>query len=123
MIHTKSILSDPILNKKIKEAGKKALKKLMANPNMKTFVKSSIEFVEETDMLNILKLEKTKELMNDLNKLDIIGASMNQLGRSIFAIGNKKDEDKILEIFETYKPEIKIYNLTINNNYPKILKI
>ena len=123
MIHTKSILSDPILNSKIKEAGRVALKKLIQDPSMKTFIKASIGFVENTNILDILRLEKSKELMYNLNKLNIIGASMNQLGRSVYAIGNIKEEKNIIEVFEAFKPDIKIFNLSINNNYPRILKI
>ncbi|TFG01490.1 MAG: hypothetical protein EU540_03585 [Promethearchaeota archaeon] len=111
------------MNKKIKDSGRKALKKLIQNPNMKTFIKASIEFVENTNILNILRLEKSKELMENLNKLNITGASMNQLGRSIYAIGNKEEEKNIIEVFEAFKPDIRIYNLSINNNYPRILKI
>ncbi len=122
MIHTKSILTDPVLNKKIKEAGRKALIKLIENPNMTTFLKASINFVNETNMLEILQLEKTKELMDELNKLNILGASMNQLGRSVYAVGYEKDVNRMIEIFNTYKPEIKIFNLEINNNYPRIIK-
>ncbi|MFX1259350.1 MAG: hypothetical protein ACFFAN_15960 [Promethearchaeota archaeon] len=122
MIHTKSILSDPILNLKIKEAGKKALKKLIQKPNMMTFVKTSIVFVEESNILEILKLERTKELMYELNKLDIIGASMNQLGRSVYAVGYEKNVKKMIEVFESFKPDIRIFNLSINNNYPRIVK-
>lgn len=85
-------------------------------------MKASISFVRDTNILEILKLEKSKELMCNLNKLDIIGASMNQLGRSIYAIGKKEDEKKMIEVFESFKPEIKIFNLSINNNYPRILK-
>lgn len=123
MIHTKSILANPILNLKIKEAGRKALIKLIKTPNMKTFIKASIEFVEETNILNILKLEKTKELMDNLNKLNILGASMNQLGRSIYAICKEEQQDKVFEVIESFKPEIKVFDLSINSNYPRILKV
>ncbi|MFX1385523.1 MAG: pantoate kinase [Promethearchaeota archaeon] len=122
MIHTKSILSDPLLNSKIKEAGRAALKKLISVPNMISFVEASINFVKETNILDHLSLDKTKELMENLNKLDIIGASMNQLGRSVYAIGYEKDVKKILEVFESFKPDIKIFNLSINNNYPRFIK-
>jgi pantoate kinase len=122
MIHTKSILTDPILSKKIKEAGKKALKRLIQEPNMKTFINASIEFVNATDMLDILQLEKTKELMDNLNKLTILGASMNQLGRSVYAIGYENEVKDMLEVFDTFKPDIKVFNLEINNNYPRIIK-
>jgi len=122
MIHTKSILSDPLLNSKIKEAGRTALKKLIQAPNMISFIDASINFVKETNMLDLLSLDKTKELMDNLNKLDIIGASMNQLGRSVYAVGYEEDVKKMLEVFESFKPDIKIFNLSINNNYPRIIK-
>ena len=121
MIHTKSILTDPVLNKKIKEAGRSSLSKLINAPNLKIFIKASIEFVKETNILEILNLSKTKELMDDLNKLDIIGASMNQLGRSIYAICYKGEENKVIEVFNSYKPEIKVFRTQIMNKGPKII--
>lgn len=122
MIHTKSILSDPILSSKIKEAGKRALTKLKLNPTVKTFIDASIEFVYDTEILDILELENIKELIETLNKLDIIGASMNQLGRSVYAFCNNKDKRKVFEIFESYMPEIKIFDLKINKKSPFIMK-
>lgn len=116
MIHTKSILTDPVLSSKIKKAGRSALNKLISDPCVKTFVKASIEFVKETDMLNILNLTKIKELMESLNKLKIIGASMNQLGRSVYAMCRKKNEKEVIDVFNSFKPEIKIHHLSINQN-------
>jgi len=122
MIHTKSILSDPILSSKIKEAGKRALIKLKLNPTVKTFIDTSIEFVYDTEILDILELENIKELIETLNKLDIIGASMNQLGRSVYTFCKNKDKRKVFEIFESYLPEIKIFDLKINEKSPFIMK-
>ncbi len=122
IIHTKSILKSDVLSKKIKEAGRKALKRLIADKNIFTFIKASIDFVKETEILTLLNLAKTRELMENLNKLDIIGASMNQLGRSVYAVGYEKDVKKMHEVFESFKPDIKIFNLSINNNYPRILR-
>lgn len=121
-IYTKSVLTDPELNLRIKDAGRHALKKIVQNPNLKTFIDSSIEFVKRTNILDILNLTEVKELMNLLNNLDIYGASMNQLGRSVYAICTKKEENKVLEVFESFKPEIKIYNLTINKSRPIVLR-
>ncbi len=120
MIHTKSILNSNSLSLRIKKAGRIALQKLIHEPNIKTFIKASIEFVKETDILNILSLTNIKELMDDLNKLDIIGASMNQLGRSVYAICKKKDEKKALDVFQTFQPGVKIFNLSISNQKPQI---
>ncbi|TFG14569.1 MAG: hypothetical protein EU535_03345 [Promethearchaeota archaeon] len=122
MIHTKSILNSETLSNKIKEAGRNALKKLLGDKSIYTFMKSSMDFVKDTDILNILNLTKISELLNHLNKSDIIGASMNQLGRSVFAICKIKDIKKTIDIFETYKPEIKIFNLKIEENKPIILE-
>ncbi len=116
MIHTKSILTDPVLNTKIKEAGRKALKKLVKNPNINTFMEVSIEFVKNTEILELLELVKIKELIDDLNKLDIIGASMNQLGRSVYTICRKENEKEVLSIIESYRPEIKTLITSIHKN-------
>ena len=113
-IQTKSILSDENLSSKIKEAGKIALNKLLLEPNYRNFIKTSYEFVLNTDIMEILNIEKTKDLITDLNNLDIIGASMNQLGRSVYTFCKKRDGKKVLEIFNAYKPEIKTYELAIN---------
>jgi len=117
-IKTKSILSDPLLSSEIKKAGQKALKKLNRSPDISTFMKASIEFVYETKIMEILNLTEIIELIEELNKLKILGASMNQLGRSVFCIGNKKEKINALEIFSSYQPEIEIYDCEINQEDP-----
>ena len=122
IIPTKSILSDPILSIKIKEAGKKALESLIIDPNIKTFIKTSIEFVKNTEILDILDLPEIKELMDSLNKLNIIGASMNQLGRSVYAICKKEEEKDVLSVFESYRPKIKIFRTSVHEKSSFIVK-
>ncbi|NVM19228.1 MAG: hypothetical protein HWN80_16070 [Candidatus Lokiarchaeota archaeon] len=114
-IQTKSIISDEKLSSDIKRAGKIALNKLLLEPNYKNFLKVSFQFVENTNIMEVLNLEKTRELLNDLRKLDIIGASMNQLGRSVYSFCKKEKEKEVFEILNTYKPFIKTFELTINN--------
>lgn len=121
MIHTKSILTDPLLNRKIKLAGRRAQAKLLDNRSIKSFIKASIDFVEETQILEILRLNELKDLIQSLNNLNILGASMNQLGRSVFAICKEEKVSIVREIMNSYKPEIKIFNLTINPKGPYIL--
>ncbi|MFW9950288.1 MAG: hypothetical protein ACFFKA_09230, partial [Candidatus Thorarchaeota archaeon] len=113
-IQTKSILSDEILSSNIKQAGKIALNNLLLAPNYKNFVQVSFQFVKNTSIMEILHLEKVKDLLNDLHKLDIIGASMNQLGRSIYAFCKKGREKEVFEVFNAYKPFIKTFELKIN---------
>ncbi len=121
IIHTKSILTDPVLNLRIKHAGRRAQMKLLEKRTIKSFMKASIDFVEETKILEILGLNEIEDLLQRLNKLKILGASMNQLGRSIFAICEEKDGKNVREILDTYKPEIKDYTLSINTRRPYIL--
>ena len=116
IIATKSILTNPELSLRIKKAGNKALAKLMKNPTIKTFVSVSNEFVKDTDMLSILDLKEVRELIENLNQLNIIGASMNQLGRSVYAICKKRDERKVLEVFECYYPKIRIFESSIRKS-------
>ena len=121
MIHTKSILTDPVLNLKIKKAGRRAQAKLIQEQNIKSFIKASIEFVKETEMLRILELHEIEDLIKSLNSLKILGASMNQLGKSVYAICNEENERKVMEIFDTYKPEISVFNSSINKRGPYII--
>ncbi|MHA1196012.1 MAG: GHMP family kinase ATP-binding protein [Promethearchaeota archaeon] len=122
MIHTKSILSNPNLNALIKEEGKKALKKLMINPTIQTFIDASIEFVKNTRILEILELDKVKELMDELNRLNILGASMNQLGKSVYAICKEQDLNLVMEIFESFNNKKDIYISEIYKKNPILIQ-
>ncbi len=122
VIHTKSILTSEALKKKINKAGKRALPKLIADMSIHTFAKASIDFVKETEIMELLNLTKTKELMNELNKLDIIGASMNQLGRSVFTIFKNEKEKDIYEVIKSFEPEVQTFNTTINNKKTTIFR-
>lgn len=120
-IHTKSILSDPKLSKRIKKAGQHSMLILNQDLSLRSFMKASIEFVEKTQILKILKLGKVKQLIEDLNDLDILGASMNQLGRSVYCIFEKEEKNNVIDLFEAYKPEIKWYDLKLNQDDPVII--
>jgi pantoate kinase len=114
-IETKSILSNENLSKRIKKAGNTALNNLLADPNYRTFIQTSFQFVENTDIMNLLSLDEVIDLLKNIHKLRIIGGSMNQLGRSVYVFCKKGEEKDVVELFNTYKPKIKIFTLTINN--------
>lgn len=48
--------------------------------------------------MEILNLDKTKDLLENLTKLDVIGASLNQLRRSVYAFCEKRKEKEAFEI-------------------------
>ncbi len=70
------------------------MNQLLIEPNYRNFVKTSCQFVEDIQIMEILNLDKTKDLLEDLTKLDVIGASINQLGRSVYAFCKKRKEKK-----------------------------
>lgn len=121
-IHTKSILNDPKLNVMIKNAGRKALSNLLKNPNLKNFTKLSYKFVKESRILKILNLSEIEELLYDLNKLNIIGASMNQLGRSVFIFCDKDSENEVQDLLTSYKPNLKTFKSSINESDKILIK-
>ena len=57
---------------------------------------------------------KLRKLLKDLNKLNIAGASMNQLGRSIYCFCKDSKINSVLDVLNTYKPEIQIFKLKVN---------
>ncbi|MFO8019481.1 MAG: pantoate kinase [Promethearchaeia archaeon] len=118
-LHTRSVLSDPVMQKEIKKAGKEALKNMKKNPSVESFMENSINFVKRTRMLNLLDLPEIKKIIDELNRLNIIGASMNQLGRSVYAICKEKAQKDVIQTFKSFRPDIEIYNLTINPSGPK----
>ncbi len=121
MIHTKSVLTHPKLNLMIKKAGRRAQKMLIQNPNIVTFIHASIEFVKETEILHILNLSELEDLIDNLNNLDILGASMNQLGKSIYSICKLEAVKKVEEVFDSYKPKIQVFDLSINKAGPRMI--
>lgn len=112
-LKTKSILTDPVLSTKIKKAGKKAMDNLLKTPNIFTFMDESKKFVENTEILHILNLSECQELIKELNKVNKVKASMNQLGKSVFSICFPEQVRSVLEIFESYQPDLEVFNLEI----------
>ncbi|MHA1370000.1 MAG: GHMP family kinase ATP-binding protein [Promethearchaeota archaeon] len=106
---TSSILKDEAMRKSIIKAGRKAMEKIMKAYTIENFMRVSIQFVHDSGMLAIpeLDLGGVKNLMSEINKLGnpgILGASMNQLGRSVYCIyrDTGKNEEIIRDIFEKH---------------------
>ncbi|TFF93670.1 MAG: hypothetical protein EU543_03060 [Promethearchaeota archaeon] len=119
-ISTPDFLSNQTLHSIVNIPGRDALRKLKKNPNIKNFAELSWEFVQKTEILEILHLSKIRELIVQLNELNIIGASLNQLGKSIFAICRKRDIKDVITIFNNYQEVDKVFNLHIEKKGVKI---
>ena len=122
-ISTGSIIGDPHHKEIIKSAGAWAMKELMSHPVFQTFIDVSRKFVDKIKLLENVEMKETKELIDDLNKLNIYGASMNQLGKSVYCFCKFEHEKKVLEVYESYCKNSKLYvkSLEVCNKGP-ILK-
>ncbi|MFW9951460.1 MAG: hypothetical protein ACFFKA_15195, partial [Candidatus Thorarchaeota archaeon] len=112
-IPTKSILSDVNISNRIKDAGRIAIDKIMLNPDYKNFIKCSIEFVKQSKIIESLQLGELEILIKDLNNLEVIGASMNQLGRSVYVFCKHDKKKLVNEVLTSYNASIKKYDLKV----------
>jgi len=105
-IPTSSIIGDSDYRERIKNAGEWAMENLLTFPVFQRFIDISLEFVKKIGFLEQPEMSDTRDLINDLNKLDIYGASMNQLGKSVYCFCQSAKVKKVLETFNSYKPRI-----------------
>jgi pantoate kinase len=117
-IPTGSIIGDPIYKEKIKAAGLWAMTELLANPIFQRYIDIARKFVDKVGLLNHDDMIETKELINTLNKLRVYGASMNQLGKSVYCFCRIEDEKRVMEIFDSYKPKIFVKSLEVSDTTP-----
>ena len=113
-IPTQSIISDPQHKPLIINAGSKAMHTLLKNPVFPEFIQVSQKFVEEIQILEPEEMQEIKELIRELNQLDVYGASMNQLGKSVYCFCKTNEVKQVTEIFASYSPPslktLEIYN-------------
>lgn len=105
-ILTSDILSNEEIRNRIISAGKEAMNSIVKGFTIENFMKTSIAFVEKTGMLTMEKLDLggVKNIMDALNENStrgILGASMNQLGKSVYCIytEGQENEARIQEAF------------------------
>lgn len=122
-IPTESIIAHPNYKERIKSAGAWAMEEFLKKPVFQRFIDISRKFVDKVGLLETNGMEQTKELINSLNKLEgkIYGASMNQLGRSVYCFCEPDEENKVLEVFKSHNPKI-IKSLDVCHSGPIIIK-
>ncbi|MFX0099532.1 MAG: hypothetical protein ACFFCS_08115 [Candidatus Hodarchaeota archaeon] len=126
-ILTSDILSDEHIRNKIISAGKDAMKSIVKGFTIENFMKTSISFVKCTGMLDMEKLDLggVKNIMEILNKESpegILGASMNQLGKSVYCVYTDGQENENF-IQETFKANgfTEIFFLEFNPSGPQVV--
>ncbi|GAB4327669.1 MAG: pantoate kinase [Promethearchaeota archaeon] len=120
-VSTTEVLSSWEYKEKISKYGAWALEKLLREPNVRTFMEVSREFVERVGLLDALHLDDVAELLAVLDRVDSLGASMNQLGRSVFCFCRERQLDGVLEAFSTFRPSLKVYPLRVCHVGPELM--
>jgi len=122
-INTKSILTNPSYKQLIHQVGKEAMKKMNEQFSLENYMKVCKFFIKEADLLERLNLPILKNLIKSLEKLQIIGASMTQLGKSVFCICEKHISPQVVEIFNQFNPTFVTKIVNICYNGPEIKRI
>ena len=122
-INTKDILTNPSYKQLIHQVGKKAMKKMNGNFSLENYMKVCKFFIEKTDILERLNLPILKKLIESLEKLQIIGASMTQLGKSVFCVCDKHISPQVIDVFNRFNPTFGTKIVDICNHGPEIKKM
>ena len=112
-IPTKDILTNMEYRQLIHEKGMKAMQSIKDDFTLGNYVKVCKDFINETHLLDKLHLDPIQKLINELNMVAEYGASMNQLGNSVFCICTQQEEQNLLEVFKKYNPThvLKVLNI------------
>ena len=119
-INTKDILINPEYKKLIHKVGGEAMKKITDRFTLQNYMNVCKFFIEKTDLLTRLNLPLLKDLIKSLYELNIIGASMNQLGKSVFCICDKTVTNQVIRVFKQFNPKYGIKIVKVCNHGPEI---
>ncbi|MCF2139054.1 MAG: hypothetical protein K9W44_03255 [Candidatus Lokiarchaeota archaeon] len=123
-ISTKHILTDPEYKHLIFEKGQQAMTQMQKEWSLENYMKVCQDFVINTHLLEKLHLSEIAKVIEELNQVTQLGASLNQLGKSVFCFCTKDEREIVTSIMEKYRPSFgpkfvqvakEGYNLIINN--------
>jgi len=88
----------------INEWGQKTLEKIMAEPSLSNFLRSSREFAFKTT----LATDRVKRLMDAAEEAGAVGAAQNMLGEAVHAVVEGDKVKRVVRAFERFLPRDKI---------------
>lgn len=103
-ISTKAILTDPVYRERIIRVGADCMDMITKNFDFRTYMNVCKYFIQKTELVKLLHLDDVAHLIQDLERLDIIGASMNQLGKSVFCMCHESQVQTVQTVFQQYNP-------------------
>jgi pantoate kinase len=112
-ISTKHILTDPDHRKRIIASGRKAIQLMKNFYSPRHYMDVCKSYINDVELLRILNLQNLEKCICQLNQLNIYGASMNQLGESLFCFCESNQVNDIIAIINSFKPKFGPYILDI----------
>jgi len=117
-VSTKNILGSWEWKDKIRHVGEKSVDDFLAKPTIQNFMDVARNFVSKVGMLETLGLTEVHDLITDLNAKPIYGASMNQLGQSVYAICTEDDAGMVMDVFRDHAVPSGPWNLEVCHQEP-----
>jgi len=107
---TKEILSSQENKEIINEWGQRTLKKILADPSPKNFMRACKDFAFGTGFVT----EHVKKLIEAAENAGAIGAAQNMLGEAVHALVGLNRVEDVLRVFKRFLPEEKIIIASID---------
>jgi len=101
---TREFLESAEKREVIYEWGRKTLEKIVAEPSLSNFLRSSREFAFKTK----LATGRVKRLMDAAEGAGAVGAAQNMLGEAVHAVVEENNVKRVVRAFERFLPRDKI---------------
>jgi pantoate kinase len=120
-IETKAILSNAMQAERINLAGKNMVEELVKHATIEQLLRLSRKFMEESGLAS----EKLKELLvyiDDLTK-NGLPASVQALGKSVFAFVERAKSAELLDEIKAYSPDLNAFTCDVDYRGPRLVEV
>jgi len=100
-IPTKEVLASPQRIKMVNMWGRETLNKILTEPSLENFLRTSKEFAIKTDFAT----DRVQKLMELAEKAGAIGAAQNMVGEAVHALVTSDNVDSVAQVFKKVLPQ------------------
>jgi pantoate kinase len=105
-----TVLSSPERKVQINRYGKKALKRILAEPSLENFLASCWDFAQNAGFAT----ENVRQLVHLAQKAGAVGATQNMIGEAVHAVVLEENAPSVAEAFKQLLPNEKILTAKID---------
>ena len=120
-IETKAILSNAMQAERINRAGRNMVEELVKRATIEQFLRLSRKFMEESGLTS----EKLKELLVYIDDLtgNRLPASVQALGKSVFAFVERGRSAEFLDKIRAYSPDLNAFTCEVDYQGPRLVEV